>query len=358
MHTRGSGRRTRNAHARKLHAHKMRVVDLFAGVGGLTAGALEAGAEVVLAVDSDPTPLKRLGANSPGTTTVVATLGEGAHVDLPPAAPDLHLHASTPCTDLSAARKRGVGADVAAGIRMMRWAVEFVLGRGDHSWSLENVVTAATRALLTELAAKYPDKVAFGLFDSAEFGAPQRRVRMIAGPPKLISMLQAIPVSRQVSVREAFERAGREVAATHSKNQTRNRYGVPAVRAVETTSFTVCAAHALTWCDAEGKTVRTMSAAESAVLMGFPKNWLLPDNSKAAQAAVGNAMCVSLARAIVEAAIATHRGETMVVPRALPPSPPKKRPPTEAQLYRRLRRRITRLEGRLAEPRFNEELVA
>ena len=32
----------------------MRVVDLFAGVGGLTAGALEAGAEVVLAVDADP----------------------------------------------------------------------------------------------------------------------------------------------------------------------------------------------------------------------------------------------------------------------------------------------------------------
>ena len=47
----------------------------------MTAGALEAGAEVVLAVDSDPTPLKRLGANSPGTTTVVATLGEGRAED-------------------------------------------------------------------------------------------------------------------------------------------------------------------------------------------------------------------------------------------------------------------------------------
>ena len=71
----------------------MRVVDLFAGVGGMTAGALEAGAEVVLAVDSDPIPLKRLGANSPRTTTVVATLGEGARAEdigcLPPAAPDL-----------------------------------------------------------------------------------------------------------------------------------------------------------------------------------------------------------------------------------------------------------------------------
>ena len=56
----------------------LRVVDLFAGLGGMTCGALEAGASVVLAVDSDPVPLKLLGANTPATTTVVATLGDKA----------------------------------------------------------------------------------------------------------------------------------------------------------------------------------------------------------------------------------------------------------------------------------------
>ena len=55
----------------------MRVVDLFAGLGGFTCGALEAGAEVMLVVDSDPAPLKVLGANAPTATAVVATLGEG-----------------------------------------------------------------------------------------------------------------------------------------------------------------------------------------------------------------------------------------------------------------------------------------
>ena len=55
----------------------MRVVDLFAGLGGMSCGAIEAGADVVLAVDSDPTPLKVLGANAPQTTIIVATLGEG-----------------------------------------------------------------------------------------------------------------------------------------------------------------------------------------------------------------------------------------------------------------------------------------
>ena len=65
----------------------MRVVDLFAGLGGMACGALEAGAKVILAVDSDPTPLKVLGTNAPQTTTVVATLGEGRdEVSLPQAA--------------------------------------------------------------------------------------------------------------------------------------------------------------------------------------------------------------------------------------------------------------------------------
>ena len=102
----------------------MRVVDLFAGLGGMTCGALEAGASVVLAVDSDPTPLKVLGANAPATTTVVATLGEGRdEVSLPPAAPDLHVHLSTPCTELSVAR-RCTNADTAGGLEMIRCTAE------------------------------------------------------------------------------------------------------------------------------------------------------------------------------------------------------------------------------------------
>jgi hypothetical protein len=69
---------------------------------------------------------------------------------------------------------------------MIRWAVHYVLGRNDCSWSLENVPTKATRALMAELAAAHPERVAYGVFDSADFGAPQNRLRLIAGPPKLI----------------------------------------------------------------------------------------------------------------------------------------------------------------------------
>ena len=332
----------------------MRVVDLFAGLGGMTCGAIEAGAEVVLAVDSDPTPLKVLGANAPQTTIIVATLGEGRdEVSLPPAAPDLHVHLSTPCTEISVAR-RGTSADTTGGLQMIRWAVSFALDRNEHSWSLENVPTKATRALMAELVAANPKRVAFGVFDSADFGAPQSRRRLIAGPPEVIRMLQGIPYARRVSVRDAFNRAGKELPAAYCKNQTRSQNGRPTMRGVETQSFTVCAGHALTWCDADGKTVSVMTARDSAILMGFPLTYTLPKGSRAAQRAVGNAMCVALSKAIVLAAIAVQKGdtavsvETIAVPEALPPPPPtKKRPAFELshRQYRRLLRRVEALEG-------------
>ena len=58
------------------------------------------------------------------------------------------------------------------------------------------------------------ERVAFGVFDSADFGSPQSRMRLIAGPPKLIRMLQGIPCARHVSIRDAFEKAGKELPRT------------------------------------------------------------------------------------------------------------------------------------------------
>ena len=330
----------------------MRVVDLFSGLGGMACGALEAGAEVVLAVDSDPVPLKILGANAPHTTTVVATLGDGCdEVSLPPAAPDLHVHLSTPCTELSVAR-RCTNTDTTGGLEMLRWAVHYVLGRNDCSWSLENVPTKATRALMAELVAAHPERVAYGVFDSADFGAPQSRQRLIAGPPRLIRMLQGIPCARRVSVRDAFNSAGKELPAAYCKNQTRSQSGGPTVRPVETQSFTVCAGHALTWCDAGGSTVRVMTARDSATLMGFPEKWALPKGSRAAQRAVGNAMCITLSKAIVLSAVAIQNGEASVPGEAVTapaaPSPAPTKTPCASEVsykqYRRLRRRVDDLE--------------
>ena len=166
----------------------MKVVDLFAGLGGFSAGALAAGAEVILGVDHDPVPLKLWSANVPGGRAVLTSLGPSDDtVMLPPPSPHLHVHASTPCTDLSPARGRSATpADVASGVCMLRWALDLVLERGDHSWSLENVSTPKTREVLADYAARFPEKVAFATLDAADFGSPQTRIRLIAGPPALI----------------------------------------------------------------------------------------------------------------------------------------------------------------------------
>ena len=141
-----------------------------------------------MGVDHDPVPLKLWSANVPGGRAVLTSLGPSDDtVMLPPPSPHLHVHASTPCTDLSPARGRSATpADVAPGVRMLRWALDLVLKRGDHSWSLENVSTPKTREVLADYAARFPEKVAFATLDAADFGSPQTRIRLIAGPPALI----------------------------------------------------------------------------------------------------------------------------------------------------------------------------
>ena len=167
-------------------------------------------------------------------------------------------------------------------------------------------------------------------------------------------------LARRVSVRHAFESAGKEVPAPCYKNQTRSQCGRPTTRSVETQSFTVCAGHALTWCEADGKTARVMTARESAILMGFPSTWALPHGSRAAQKAVGNAMCVALSKNIVRAAIAVQNGDVSVPSEAVTmptrtPAPTEKRP--TYQQYRRLRRRIDELEKTAyPAPHFGEAL--
>ena len=145
---------------------------------------------------------------------------------------------------------------------------------------------------------------------------------------------------------------GLEVPAQYLKNQTRGRDGEPCRRSVEEQSFTICASHALTWATRDGETVKTMSARDSAVLMGFGAAWRLPKGSRAAQKAVGNAMCVPMSRAIVQAAICLKTGQ----PLPLAPAPVQMPAPlsTTAPVYsdgeyNRIKKRLRTIETLLRE---------
>lgn len=307
----------------------MRVVDLFAGLGGMSQGALLAGAKVIEVYDNNQVPLKLLAANIPGVKVNLTTLGpNGDPIDLPTPSEDLHVHASTPCTELSPAKCNATQSDVSTGLSMLEWTLDLFLDRGDHSWSIENVSTPTTRGVLASYKNRFPGLVDFATLDAADFGAPQTRVRLIAGPPQLMKRLQEMPSARRVSVREAFAAAGADVPAEAFKNQTRNRDGTPCLRTVEEQAFTVCASHALTWCSRDGKTVRVMNARESAILMGFIHDWRLPIGSRDGQRAVGNALCTAMSKAIIQVAISLHTGHPVPIPHQTPSPPASTQAPT------------------------------
>ena len=335
----------------------MRVVDAFCGAGGWSAGAIAAGCTPVLGIDSDAAPLKLWATNcSPAGRAVCATIGEDA-IEWPEAAPDVHVHLSPPCTSLSKARAGSASAtSVAAALDAVRWCVQLVLEKGYASWSMENVATPAVVACVAELARQHPDRVAHLTLDAADYGVGSNRVRLIASTPAVIRALKEMPVQR-VSVAEALAAAGLPLPAEYIKSNTSNRDGTPCMRSTQQPGFTVTASHPLIWCTRAGATVRCLSVAESAALMGFPPDWKLPLGSRAGLRAVGNAVPPPLARAVMACAPVRRRRAPAPPAPPAPRSPHRPRPPEHercdsnelAGLRRKLRRlakRVDVLEGR------------
>ena len=341
------------------------------GLGGFSQGAIASGASVIEGYDCDAIPLKLFAANVPGVRAVRAKLGpNGDTIDLPPAAPDLHIHASTPCTELSSAKHSATDKELSRGEGMLRWALELFRTRGDFSWSIENVSTPTTRRLLQEYKDTFPEAVDFSTLDAVDFGAPQNRNRLIAGPPWLIKLLEEMPASQRLSVRAAFVDHGLELPSAHFKNQTRNRDGTACVRSVEDQCFTICASHPLTFCDRNGSTVRVMKPQEGASLMGFSTQWRLPTGQRNAQRAIGNALCVAMSTAIMNAVVSYEPtlyqlSQSMV----LSDTPCDQHSTTGSETphneYRRLRKRLRTIETLVRElhsqscddPRADEHLL-
>ena len=152
----------------------IQVIDLFCGGGGFTQGAIDGGAEVVLAVDNWQPALDIHEANHPSIpienmmlggsiieTAILlrARLTKGAH---------FHLHGSPPCQKLSNASN----GNPEEGMVLVRWFLNLVEYMQPDSWSMENVVPVAKRL---------PEGTPYVKLNSANFGVPQTRNRIFAG---------------------------------------------------------------------------------------------------------------------------------------------------------------------------------
>lgn len=297
-----------------------RVVDLFCGGGGFSEGARAAGCDVVLAVDCDAEALQVHASNHPSTTHVCARLPDDAlHARLLDHVREgAHVHASPPCQKLSQANRRATSDDVDASLSLVRWYLDFVVAARPRTWTMEQVGVPAVRDVLRRARDAHPEVVDFLVVDVSDFGVPQNRRRVLAGPPALVERLRKRTASAPASVRDLVP----DAPATHVQSTTTNtpvrgeadRTHRPLrpeehVRAVDGPSYTILARQAPWWCDARGTRLRRLTPQECALVQTFPPEYNLSRvRTTAAQRIVGNAVPPRLAADVMRT-VAQLRGD-------------------------------------------------
>jgi site-specific DNA-cytosine methylase len=173
------------------------VIDLYAGLGGFTQGAIEAGAEVILSIDFWDEAIKVHKVNHPSIPCWQMKLGSPTDykiinqvIEKYRKTHHIHIHGSPPCQALSNASRRDAGE----GMPLIIHYLELIELLKPDSWSMENVVPMRKRL---------PEGTPSVVLNSADFGVPQTRRRCIAGEgwiaqpthtkDEWVSVIQALP---------------------------------------------------------------------------------------------------------------------------------------------------------------------
>lgn len=271
--------------------------DIFCGGGVGAYGARAAGFEVVCGMDNDADAIAAFKRNHEAAEAKTLHLGPKRKVPWPEAKARMHVHLSPPCSDLSNAK---AGSRDESGALLLRWSIKQAVAHKYASWTVETVVSPETKPIVASLMQAHPKQVASAHVDAANLGAPQSRVRLIVGPPALIDRLRRTPCPPRLSIRNAYEAAGRPLCASYVKNHSIP----PALRSVQDVALTVVASRAPIWCDYDATTVRCMGSEDSRILMGLDEGYKLCGTHYVDQRVLGNGMCFHMARAIAQAACA------------------------------------------------------
>jgi DNA (cytosine-5)-methyltransferase 1 len=161
---------------------RLTVIDLFCGAGGFSEGFRQMGFEVTFAVDSWNAAVQAYKLNHHETEVIEADIESLDPHRFPK--PDVII-GSPPCTEFSSS-KRGGSGDFGKGLRLVTAYLRFVKVLEPRWWLMENV-PRLLKVLPRRVMLRQMDSVeVFGIprrdvFNSADFGVPQRRLRLISG---------------------------------------------------------------------------------------------------------------------------------------------------------------------------------
>jgi DNA (cytosine-5)-methyltransferase 1 len=295
----------------------LRVADLFAGWGGFSLGAEQAGAEVLYAANHNPLCVRAHELNLPRARHECQDLNQANFRDLPEidlllAAPACQGHSKA-----SQPRRRGYHD----ALRSTAWAVISAADAANPEWiCVENVseflrwrLFPAWRGALTLLGYR----LEFHTLTASHHGVPQRRKRLFvvgrrgtapglsftqgtepaAGPcidwteGKWRSVRKATPGVRR-RIRRAQSNHGARCFSQHVTGHAGVGLGEP-LRTVTAQDH---------WVAVDGNRYRPLMIRETARVMGFPDNYLWPESTRReAIRGLGNAVCPPVAKDIVTA---------------------------------------------------------
>lgn len=299
----------------------MKAIDLFAGLGGFSAGAELAGCEVVWAANHWPDAVEWHSRNHPTAQHICQDLHQANWHHVP--AHDLLL-ASPCCQGHSKARGKVTGNPQYDASRSTAWSVISALEyHTPHGAIIENVPEFLDWNLYPswKMAVKALGySVAPHVIDAADLGAPQNRVRMFlvlsrSKAPLLLNLPQMAhkPASGFIDFNSGnwsqVDKSGRATATLERIKNGRQQYGerflmsyygnTKSGRSLDRPIGTITTRDR--WAIIDGDRMRMLSRFECRDAMTFPSTYQIPENNKLAIHLLGNAVCPEPVQHIIEA---------------------------------------------------------
>ncbi len=299
----------------------MKAIDMFAGGGGFTEGAEQAGCEVVWAANHWPAAVATHAANHPRTEHSCQDLQQADWTQLP--AFDLLL-ASPACQGHTPARGRERPHHDAT--RSTAWAVVSALEACSPELGLiENVPEFLQWRLFPAWCAAVTAMgyaISPHLVDAADFGVPQHRVRIFIALTKSKHPIQLhLPAEEHVPASSFIDfssgswsevnRPGRAQATLDRIKAGRAAFGERFIAPYFGSGSGLTGRSlarpigAITtrdrWAVVDGPRMRMVTVDEGKAAMGFRRDYKLPSNKRDAMQMLGNAVCPPKAQKIITA---------------------------------------------------------